>query len=101
MKLIIDIDEELYEAYKGRPPRLGDEGMDMIAQAIANGTPYEERPQGEWITWEEAGNYIASPNRYECSCCHDSAQVLVNGIELLSDFCPNCGADMRGKENER
>lgn len=39
MKLIIDIDEELYEAYKGRPPRLGDEGMDMIAQAIANGTP--------------------------------------------------------------
>lgn len=45
MKLIIDIDEELYEAYKGRPPMLGDEGMDMIAQAIANGIPYEERPQ--------------------------------------------------------
>jgi hypothetical protein len=39
MKLIIDIDEELYEAYKGRPPMLGDAGMDMIAQAIANGTP--------------------------------------------------------------
>lgn len=57
-----------------------------------------ERPHGEWITWEEAGNYIASPNRHECSCCHDSAQVLVNGIELLSDFCPNCGADMRVKD---
>ena len=57
------------------------------------------RPHGEWITWEEAGNYIASPNRHECSCCHDSAQVLVNEIELLSDFCPNCGADMR-KEAE-
>ncbi len=55
-----------------------------------------ERPQGKWITWEEAENDIASPNRHECSCCHDSAQVLVNGIELLSDFCPNCGADMRG-----
>lgn len=55
-----------------------------------------KRPQGEWVTWEEAGNDIASPNRHECSCCHDSAQVLVNGIELLSDFCPNCGADMRG-----
>lgn len=39
MKLIIDIPEELFEAYKGRSPRLGDEGMDMIAQAIANGTP--------------------------------------------------------------
>lgn len=38
MNIIIDIPEELYEAYKGRPPILGDAGMDMIAQAIANGT---------------------------------------------------------------
>lgn len=40
MKLIIDIDEELYKAYKGRPPMLGDAGMDIIARAVANGTPY-------------------------------------------------------------
>ena len=43
MKLIIEIDEELYEAYKGKPPLLGDTGMDMIAQAIANGTPYDDK----------------------------------------------------------
>ena len=42
IKLLIEVDEELYRAYKGRPPRLGDEGMDMIAQAIANGTPITE-----------------------------------------------------------
>lgn len=39
IELVIKIPEELYEAYKGRPPMLGDAGMDMIAQAIANGTP--------------------------------------------------------------
>ena len=39
MKELIDIPKELYEAYKGRPPMLGDVGMDDIAQAIANGTP--------------------------------------------------------------
>ena len=39
MKLVIDIPEKLYEAYKGRSPKLGDAGMDMIAQSIANGTP--------------------------------------------------------------
>ena len=39
MRIVIDIPEGLYEVYKGRPPMLGDEGMDMIAQAIANGTP--------------------------------------------------------------
>ena len=42
MKLIIDIDEELYRAYKDRPPMLGDTGMDMIAQAIANGIPLKD-----------------------------------------------------------
>lgn len=49
---------------------------------------------GRWISWEEAGNYVPSPDRHECSVCHDAAQVLVNGFELLSDYCPNCGAKM-------
>lgn len=39
IELVIKIPKELYETYKGRPPMLGDAGMDMIAQAIANGTP--------------------------------------------------------------
>lgn len=51
---------------------------------------------GMWISWEEADNFIPSPHRHECSVCHDAAQVLVNNIELLSDFCPNCGAKMDG-----
>jgi hypothetical protein len=37
--LLIKIPEELYEAYKDRPPLLGDTGMDIIAQSIANGVP--------------------------------------------------------------
>lgn len=53
---------------------------------------------GRWITWEEAGNDIPSPHRHECSVCHDAAQVLVNGFELLSDYCPNCCAKMDGAE---
>lgn len=51
---------------------------------------------GRWISWEEAGNFVPSPDRHECSVCHDAAQVLVNGFELLSDYCPNCGALMDG-----
>lgn len=39
IELVIKIPKELYEAYKGRPSMLGDAGMDMIAQAVANGTP--------------------------------------------------------------
>lgn len=43
IELVIKISEELYEAYKGRPPMLGDAGIDMIAQSIANSIPL---PQG-------------------------------------------------------
>lgn len=42
MQIVIDIDKELYESYKDRPPMLGDAGMDMIAQSIAKGTPLPE-----------------------------------------------------------
>lgn len=55
---------------------------------------------GKWISWEEADNFIPSPRRHECSNCHDAAQVLVNGLELLSAYCPNCGAKMDGGVNE-
>lgn len=50
--------------------------------------------RGRWISWEDADNCIPSPNRHECSVCHDAAQVLVNNIELLSNYCPNCGTKM-------
>lgn len=53
---------------------------------------------GAWISWDEADNFIPSPHRHECSVCHDAAQVLINNIELLSDYCPNCGARMDGAE---
>mgnify|MGYP004655566343 CR=1 FL=1 len=56
--------------------------------------------RGRWISWEKAGNFVPSPDRHECSVCHDAAQVLVNGFELLSDYCPNCGAKMDGKSTE-
>ena len=59
--------------------------------------PAVEQPtvvRGRWISWEEAENCVSSPFRHECSVCHDPAQVLINGIELLSDYCPNCGAKM-------
>lgn len=56
---------------------------------------------GRWITWEEAGNDMPSPHRHECSVCHDAAQVLINGIELLSDYCPDCGAIMDGDAERR
>ena len=35
---------------------------------------------------------------YECSECGDYPLKSVYGNDQLSDFCPWCGADMRGEE---
>ena len=49
---------------------------------------WHSRPQGEWINREVVSN-TTFPfwERYECNQCHK-----FNGY---SNFCPNCGADMR------
>ena len=55
----------------------------------------EEHKVGKWIT---------NPNKMkgaeiECSKCGVSALSKI-GIQVCSDFCPNCGAEMRGSNND-
>ena len=50
-----------------------------------------ERPQGEWEYNPNIGNW-------HCSFCHN----ICYEMKLAHDnynFCPNCGADMRGDNN--
>ena len=89
MKLIIDISEEIMEYIKNNGC-LSVIYSDEVAKAIINGKPYEERPQGEWITQEQGAFYPI-----ECSSCHHEPFCNDEGY-VLSEFCPECGADMRG-----
>ena len=53
--------------------------------------PSADRPQGEWIYIDEP--IIGNPyGRYKCSKCN-----LEEPFE--SDFCPNCGARMKGADD--
>lgn len=51
---------------------------------------YPVRPQGEWIKDEEHSITI---NMFRCSNCN-------GGGHTHFKYCPNCGADMRGTNNE-
>ena len=62
------------------------EAFDLAIKAL------EERPQGEWIVDED--DDILKP--LKCSNCGEVAECLDGGSQFLSNFCPNCGADMRG-----
>lgn len=65
-----------------------------------------KRPKGKWIAvrsyeafggdyeaWMAHGNPIAY---HYCSECKEEAYLDEDGEEILSDFCPFCGADMSG-----
>ena len=57
-----------------------------------------EHPKGHWIVW--GGMDIPENHgRHICSLCGEFAPVRYEKPlikENLSNFCPNCGADMRG-----
>ena len=69
-----------------------------------------ERKKGRWIpvdsysafggdeaTWMAHGNPVAF---YYCSECKEQAYAGEDGDSLLTDYCPNCGAKMRGVQDE-
>ena len=50
---------------------------------------------GSWIEPAEEGAY----HLYECSVCGGEAPQTRYNTDMFSDFCPNCGADMRGEKD--
>ena len=64
---------------------------------------YADRPKGEWIEYE------SDTDKYDdirCSCCQrlftvDSYHFTAIGFTKDDlKYCPYCGADMRGGDNE-
>lgn len=81
-----DIINSVYSAFR--------EGL-IIAYSLVQETPSAEpeRKKGEWIEQDDGWDGIY----YECSECRE-AFTLMDGTptDNLYNFCPNCGADMRG-----
>ena len=55
--------------------------------------PSADRPQGEWIEQEDC---------WQCSECGDEyvLEVDVKPIDAKMYYCPNCGARMKGADDE-
>ena len=111
----IDIFERMLSHYQGElytdSEREMKEALELGKQALQTGEIYMsavdynlflegykqgkkdfERPQGEWVKKVDDVGFIS----YICSKCGFELE-----LEDCSDsyYCPNCGADMRGKEN--
>ena len=54
-----------------------------------------ERKKGKWIY--HVDDLFPAESKQECSVCHEEEYIAM----LSNDnFCPNCGADMRGEEDD-
>lgn len=93
-KLVFELNDaqvEYDEFYKG----LGK------AKIIVENQPTVEPIKGEWVN---KGSFIGLIDDYRCSVCNckpPTKKVNVSWGWNLTNFCPNCGADMRGVRNEK
>lgn len=71
--------------------RIFDQQFFASNKAIDNAIRLLNRPKGKWIK-NEYGWY------YHCSVCKENNLLHTDEANALSDYCPNCGADMRGEE---
>ena len=84
IELIIKIPEELYKAYKGRPPMLGDVGMDMITQSIANGSPLPKE-HGKLVDQEILFENLFQRNVFQNITLQELSQLIKEAAIIEAD----------------
>lgn len=89
---LIDADQFGVIALQGKSKDFID-GTLFILDKIYEAPTIEDRPHGEWIEHRQFNPIGCFYSEYECSNCHDDVWQKTEW-----QFCPNCGARMRGEE---
>ena len=81
--------------------KMSDEGQTVMAQAVAVLKDLQseepERKNGEWIKEDLSGYLTPGGNSiFHCSECGHTEGPWPR--PRLTNFCPSCGADMRGEK---
>lgn len=94
------IDADALKEYILRSVPNWSEDREIVLDCIANSPTIEERKKGKWYK----PNGVMPPEhfgRHRCSVCETFAMHdWKHHREQLTDYCPNCGADMRGGDDE-
>ena len=78
------------------PTVMNGKDYDLYLEGYKQGKKGLDRPKGEWIELPKAFDSRELPCK--CSICEHILSFI--NFYPKSNFCPNCGADMRGKANE-
>ena len=89
-----DAIKALHEEWNGGWLEATGEWIADNCEAVLNSLPSADRPQGEWIIHFD--DLFPEESSIECSVCHEEQPL---GID--DNYCPNCGAKMKGADNGR
>lgn len=70
-----------------------------ILRDLPSAQPEQKQEKGKWIkkmSIIEKERYILHDPVWGCSCCNKEYDPV---IAKMINFCPNCGADMRGEKD--
>ena len=90
---LMDFLDGCIEEEKGNRSQIIVEAIKMTVERMPS-ADVVERKTGKWI---DVDDYIISGS---CSACGWQAHLYEDDVVGMN-FCPNCGADMRGREDER
>jgi hypothetical protein len=74
------------------------EDGEMVSVMVKDGEQLLPFNRVRFGRWEQIG-YDKAMDRITCSCCLEYWNIHDNNTEDFN-FCPNCGAEMRGDEDE-
>ena len=94
MNDLIKREDAIAEICKARTPDVAShQYAELFINAVCR-APSVDRPRGEWVNVKIS---ISGDSSAECSLC---GAVVHNNFSNVISFCPNCGADMRGEDDE-
>lgn len=93
MKIVIDIPDGIYEIVQSTDRMSNSDYLGIVTNAIADGTPYEERKTGKWIV--QPSPFYEDTTIYICPFC--KSQYERNGW-AVPKFCQNCGMKSIGTD---
>ena len=95
-----EIYDELFN-FKESLKKLADD-FGELANGIMLSLAKQDRPEGEWehtkVIWGEEAKAVEEWQSARCSNCGRYHTTPYRYYFNDYDFCPNCGADMRGED---
>ena len=87
-KQIEEVRKDIFAAFGGYAK--WEEDWQSLAEAVYN-AGYRKQSEGEWIDCKS--KMLWGETYYKCSNCESRSPIRFN-------YCPNCGAKMKGATNE-